>query len=55
MFGVFLIIFLKCFFIFERESASWGGAEGEGDRGSEANSALTAGVGLELKNRESTT
>ena len=50
-------LFFLMLFIFERERActSGGGAEREGDRGSEAGSALTArepDVGLELRNRE---
>ena len=37
-----LFFFFKCLFILERASVSQGGAEREGDRGSEAGSALTA-------------
>ena len=51
--GMFHFIYLCIFlmFIFERERES-AGAERDGDRGSEAGSALTADVGLELMNWE---
>ena len=51
----FNLIFFNVYFIFEKESTSKGGAETEGERGSEAGSVLTAeepDAGLELMNHE---
>ena len=42
LWGFFVCVYFKCLFIFERERESRGGAEREGDGGSEAGSVLTA-------------